>query len=114
MDGLTRLLLRRYAPNDPRLIEPSEALVAIAKSTASPSNTSGIKVSPEALEKAAGMTIILSAEKYSESVIFEAVTKFNRGHPEYMSNSFVLPTATNGIPAGSWVLTNIEGLDGKI
>lgn len=114
MDGLTKLLLRRYAPNDPRLTESSGALAAVAKSTASLPSVSGIKVSPEALEKATGMTVILSSDKYSESAIFEAVTKFNREHPEYMSNSFVLPTATNGIPAGSWVLTNIEDLNGKI
>lgn len=110
MDGLTRLLLRRYAPNDPRLTEPSGALAAIAKATSSLSNVPDIKVSPEALEKATGMKVVMSASDYNESVIFAAVTEFNRAHPEYMSNSFTLPTITNGIPAGSWVLTNIEGL----
>ena len=108
MDGLTRLLLRRYAPNDPRLTEPSGALAAIAKTTSSLSHVPDIKVSPEALEKATGMTVVMSASNYSESVIFAAVTQFNREHPEYMSHSFTLPMATNGIPAGSWVLTNIE------
>lgn len=110
MDGLTKLLLRRYAPNDPRLTEPSGTLAAVAKSTASLPNAPSIRVSPEALDKATGMTVILSSDKYSESTIFEAVTKFNREYPEYMSNSFVLPTVTNGIPAGSWVLTDIEDL----
>ena len=110
MDGLTRLLLRRYAPNDPRLTEPSGALAAIAKTTSSLSHVPDIKVSPEALEKATGMTVVMSASNYSESVIFAAVTEFNQAHPEYMSHSFTLPMATNGIPAGSWVLTNIEDL----
>lgn len=110
MDGLTRLLLRRYAPNDPRLTEPSGALAVIAKTTSSLSPVPGIKVAPEALEKATGMTVVMSASDYSESVIFAAVTQFNREHPEYMSHSFTLPMATNGIPAGSWVLTSIEDL----
>jgi hypothetical protein len=113
MDSLTKLLLRRYAPNDPRLAEFSEALAAVAKSTASPSNAPGIKVSPEALEKATGMVVIMNSSVYSESAIFAAMTSFNREHLEYMAYSFTLPTATNGIPAGSWVLTNIEDLDGK-
>jgi len=56
------------------------------------------------------MTVVMSASDYSESVIFAAVTQFNREHPEYMSHSFTLPMATNGIPAGSWVLTSIEDL----
>lgn len=110
MDGLTKLLLRRYAPNDPRLTEPSGALAAIAKATSSLPHIPDIKVAPEALEKATGMTVVMSASNYSESVIFAAVTQFNREHPEYMSNSFTLPTITNGIPAGSWVLTSIENL----
>jgi hypothetical protein len=110
MDGLTRLLLRRYAPNDPRLTEPSGALAAIAKTTSSLPHVPDIKVSPEALEKSTGMVVVMSVSNYSESAIFTAVTEFNRAHPEYMSHSFVLPTITNGIPAGSWVLTNIEDL----
>ncbi|PMU16562.1 hypothetical protein C1X89_26950 [Pseudomonas sp. GP01-A8] len=87
MDGLTKLLLQRHAPNDPRLEESPDALTAVAKST--------------------GMTVVMSANDYSDSVIFAAVTKFNREHPEYMSYSFTLPIATNGIAAGSWVLTDI-------
>lgn len=110
MDGLTRLLLRRYAPNDPRLTEPSGALAAIAKTTSSLPHGPDIRVSPETLEKSTGMVVVMSASNYSESVIFAAVTEFNRAHPEYMSHSFTLPIATYGVPAGSWVLTDVEDL----
>ncbi|WP_193039398.1 MULTISPECIES: hypothetical protein [unclassified Pseudomonas] len=103
MDSLTRLLLRRYAPNDPRLTEPSGALAAIAKATSSLSNVPDIKVSPEALEKATGMKVVMSASDYNESVIFAAVTKFNRAFPELMARSYMLPVAQYGIPIGSWV-----------
>ena len=108
MDSLTKLLLRRYAPNDPRLTESSGALAAVAKSTASLPNASGIKVSPEALEKATGMTVIMSANEYDLGVIFTAIAKFNRDYPEYLSRSFMLPIGQNGIPKDSWVLLTSE------
>jgi len=108
MDGLTKLLLRRYAPNDPRLTESSGALAAVAKSTASLPSVSGIKVSPEALEKATGMVVIMDSSVYSESTIFAAMTSFNREHPEYMAYSFTLPVTTNNVQIGSWVINMKE------
>ncbi|NMY09164.1 hypothetical protein HBO38_12040 [Pseudomonas veronii] len=108
MDGLTKLLLAKYNPG--KLQELLQEPVVATKSESSLSRVPDIKVAPEALEKATGMTVVMSASNYGESIIFAAVTEFNRAHPEYMSNSFTLPTITNGIPAGSWVLTNIEDL----
>ena len=57
-----------------------------------------------------GMLVVMDSRKYSEDTILKAVVEFNKEYPEYMSHSFTLPTATNGISAGSWVITDIEDI----
>lgn len=104
MDGLTKLLLTKYAPD--KLQEPT----AISKAEVLQVQRPVSKSAPEALQEIAGMVVIMSSNDYSESVIFAAVTKFNREYPEYMSRSFTLPVSLNGIEAGSWIITSIEDL----
>lgn len=108
MDGLTRLLLTKYSPG--KLQGALQAPTATTKAKAPPVRRPIAKSAPEALQEIAGMVVIMSSNDYSESVIFAAVTKFNREYPEYMSRSFTLPVTLNGIEAGSWIITSIEDL----
>lgn len=111
MDGTQAILLAKYNPA--KLQELLQAHTAATKSEAPPVQVAAPKSAPEAIQEVLGMVVIMNSSVYSESAIFAAMTSFNREHLEYMAYSFTLPTATNGIPAGSWVLTNIEDLDGK-
>lgn len=94
IDNLTRQLLTKYLPNDPRLKqEPTQAPATKSASGA-----------------ATGMLVVMDSRRYSEDTILKAVVEFNKEYPEYMSYSFTLPTATNGISAGSWVITDVEDI----
>lgn len=108
MDGLTKLLLTKYLPNDSRLHqEPLQALKETNKSESLPLHRLASKSASGA---ATGMLVVMDSRKYSEDTILKAVVEFNKEYPEYMSHSFTLPTATNGISAGSWVITDIEDI----
>lgn len=108
IDNLTRQLLTKYLPNDPRLMqEPLQAPTATTKSEALSSQAPATK-SPSGATT--GMLVVMDSRKYSEDAILKAVVEFNRGHLEYMSHSFTLPAAINGIAAGSWVITDIEDI----
>lgn len=97
MDGLTQLLLAKYAPD--KLQEP----VVITKAEAEPVWRLTIKSAPEALQEVSGMVIVMSSNDYSESTILKELREFNSQHLELMSRSFTLPISQHGIPAGSWV-----------
>ncbi|QJI38622.1 hypothetical protein [Pseudomonas sp. ADAK13] len=108
IDNLTRQLLTKYLPSDPRLQqEPLQAPTAITKSEALPSQAPATK-SPSGA--ATDMLVVMDSREYSEDTILKAVVDFNREHPKYMSHSFTLPIAINGIAAGSWVITDIEDI----
>lgn len=102
MDGLTRLLLTKYAPD--KLQESSAATKAKAPSV----QCSIAKSAPEALQEVADMVVIMSSNDYGDSIIFKALREFNTSHPELMSRSFTLPVAQYGIPVGSWVFITQE------
>lgn len=97
MDLTTRILLAKYAPNDPRLTE-----VAVEKQTASLQATSVV-------DGGKTFTVLMSSADYDEKVISEACDEYNRGHPKHMSYSYQLPATMFGIPANSWVLALPEG-----
>lgn len=59
---------------------------------------------PEPVEVQKTITLIMSSADYTDKQITEAVTAYNRQHPEHMSHSFQLPVTMYGIPANSWVL----------
>lgn len=102
MDGLTRLLLTKYAPD--KLQGPT----ATTKSESPPVRCTIAKSTPEAIQEVAGMVVIMSSNDYSESTIFKALREFNTQHPELMSRSFTLPVSQHGIPVGSWVFVTQE------
>ncbi|OWP73511.1 hypothetical protein [Pseudomonas sp. K2I15] len=109
IDNLTRQLLTKYLPNDPRLQqEPLQAVTAITKSEAPPVQHLAAKSALGVLQEVAGMVIIMSSNDYTEGVIFKALREFNTQHPELMSRSFTLPVAQSGIPVGSWVFITQE------
>lgn len=54
------------------------------------------------------VTILMDSSKYSDGVITKACNEFNAMHPETMNNSYQLPCAYEGIPAGSWVYIEFE------
>lgn len=97
MDGLTRLLLTKYAPD--KLQGPT----AITKAESPLVRRLANKSAPEALQEVSGMVVVMSSNDYSESTIFKALREFNTSHPELMSRSFTLPVIQHGIPVGSWV-----------
>jgi hypothetical protein len=101
MNGLTTLLLTKYRP------ELLQASTAITKNEAPPSQAPATKSPSGAVT---GMLVVMDSRKYSEDAILKAVVEFNKEHPEYMSHSFTLPIAINGIAAGSWVITDIEDI----
>lgn len=105
MDGLTRLLLTKYAP------DKLQELSATAKAKAPPVQHPIAKSAPEALQEIAGMVVVMSSNNYNESTIFKALREFNTQHPELMSRSFTLPVSQHGIPAGSWVFVVPEEND---
>ncbi|MGY3172346.1 hypothetical protein ACVWYU_001723 [Pseudomonas sp. TE12234] len=90
MDALTRLLLEKYQPDSPRLLEPTVMEVQKAASK---------KV----------MTVVMSSDDYDEAVIMKALIEFNSQHRDLISSSYTLPADMLGIPAGSWVLVT-EGV----
>lgn len=102
MDGLTRLLLTKYAPD--KLQEPS----VTTKAKAPPVRHPIAKSAPEALQKIAGMVVIMNSNDYGENIICKAIREFNTSHPELMSYSYTLPVAQYGIPVGSWVFITQE------
>ncbi|CRM46080.1 hypothetical protein [Pseudomonas sp. 44 R 15] len=106
MDGLTQLLLTKYAPR--KLKEPLQAPVATIKAVETQVQHSITKSAPEALQEISGMIVIMSSNDYAESVIFKALREFNTQHPELMSRSFTLPVSQHGIPVGSWVFITQE------
>lgn len=99
MDGLTILLLTKYAPD--KLQEPT----AITKAEALSSQALAVKSTSGA---ATGMLVVMDSRKYSEDVILKAVVEFNREHPACMAHSFVLPAAIGDIATGSWVFITQE------
>jgi hypothetical protein len=105
MDGLTRLLLTKYAP------DKLQELSVTAKAKAPPVRHPIAKSAPEALQEIAGMVVIMSSNDYGDSIIFKAVREFNTQHPELMSRSFTLPVSQHGIPVGSWVFITQEEND---
>ncbi|MEB0149048.1 hypothetical protein [Pseudomonas sp. CCC2.2] len=90
MNSLQRLLLEKYQPDSPLLLAPVEVKKAAAKKV---------------------MTLIMSSDNFSESVIMKAVQDFNSKHCELLSSSYTLPVAMFGIPAGSWVLVTTGGVE---
>ena len=102
MDGLTQLLLTKYAPD--KMQEPA----AISKAEVLQVQRPVSKSAPEALQEIAGMVVIMSSNDYTESVIFKALREFNLSNPELMSQSFTLPVSQHGIPVGSWVFITQE------
>ncbi|WP_455917645.1 hypothetical protein [Pseudomonas cerasi] len=109
MDGLTKLLLTKYAPR--KLQEPLQAPTATTEIEA-PQVGRPVSISAtEALQEASGMVVIMSSNDYTESVIFKALREFNLSNPELMSRSFTLPVSQHGIPVGSWVFITQEKND---
>ncbi|WP_242169245.1 MULTISPECIES: hypothetical protein [unclassified Pseudomonas] len=105
MDGLTKLLLTKYAPDklqEPKVINKVEAPLVQHLAT---------KSAPEALQEVVDMVVIMSSNDYSESTIFKALREFNTSHPELMSRSFTLPVGQHGIPVGSWVFVTSQEND---
>ena len=98
MDLTTRILLEKYAPNDPRLTE-----VAVVKQTASSQATSVVGDGKT-------FTVLMSSADYDEKVISAVCDEYNRRHPEHMSYSYQLPVTMFGIPSNSWVLAIPEGV----
>ena len=102
LDATTRILMQKYNPtnpllqwvNQPQVDEPT--VVSLSKSVKSDEDNKTI-------------TLIMSSADYTDKQITEAVTAFNREHPEHMSHSFQLPVTMYGIPANSWVLVLPEG-----
>ncbi|MNG21925.1 hypothetical protein D3C87_1398980 [compost metagenome] len=92
IDLTTRILLEKYAPNDPRLTE-----VAVEKQAASLQATSVVGGGTT-------FTVLMSSADYDDKVISEVCNEYNRRHPEHMNYSYQLPTTMSGIPANSWVL----------
>ncbi|MGY2165746.1 hypothetical protein HX799_01210 [Pseudomonas tolaasii] len=109
MDGLTKLLLTKYAPH--KLQESLQASVETTKSKASQVQRPISKSALEALQEVLGMVVIMSSNDYTESVIFKALREFNTQHPELMSRSFTLPVSQQGIPVGSWVFVTSQEND---
>lgn len=105
MDGLTRLLLTKYAPD--ALQEPTASTKQEAPQVQRPIS----KSAPEILQEVAGMVVIMSSSDYSESLIFKALREFNTSHPELMSRSFTLAVSQRGIPVGSWVFVTSQEND---
>ncbi|WP_016969514.1 hypothetical protein [Pseudomonas tolaasii] len=105
MDGLTKLLLTKYAPD--KLQEPTATTRVESSQVQRPVS----KSTPEALQEIAGMVVIMSSNDYSESAIFQALREFNLSNPELMSRSFTLPISQHGIPVGSWVFITQEEND---
>lgn len=105
MDGLTKLLLTKYLPNDPRLYrEPLQALKETDKSESLPVHGQVAKQALKASEGFSGMVVVMSSSEHDESTIFKAVAEYNRAYPERMSYSFVLPADFNDVPKNSWVI----------
>jgi len=92
MDLTTRILLEKYAPNDPRLTE-----VAVEKQAASLQATNVVGDGKT-------FTVLMSSADYDDKVIAAACNEYNRRHPEHTSYSYQLPSTMLGIPANSWVL----------
>lgn len=109
MDGLTKLLLTKYAPH--KLQEPLQAPTAKTEIEAPQVGCPVSKSAPEALQEASGMVVIMSSNDYTESVIFKALREFNTQHPELMSRSFTLPVSQHGISVGSWVFVTSQEND---
>lgn len=103
LEATTRILMERYDPtnpllqwvNQPQADEPTD-VVSLSKS-----------VKSDDVKKT--ITLIMSSADYTDKQITEAVTAYNRQHPEHMSHSFQLPVTMYGIPANSWVLMLPEG-----
>lgn len=103
LEATTRILMQKYDPTNPLLqwVNPPQAddptdVVSLSKSVKSDDVNKTI-------------TLIMSSADYSDKQITEAVTAYNRQHPEHMSHSFQLPVTMCGIPANSWVLVLPEG-----
>ncbi|MGC6371346.1 hypothetical protein [Pseudomonas sp. S2.OTC.A_B10] len=109
IDNLTRQLLTKYSPSDPRLHqERLQAPVVTTKAEAPPVQRFATKSALGVLQEVAGMVVIMSSNDYSDSAIFKALREFNLSNPELMSRSFTLPVSQHGIPIGSWVFVTQE------
>ncbi|WP_095148044.1 hypothetical protein [Pseudomonas sp. Irchel s3a18] len=91
LDLTTRILLERYASNDPRLNEED------VKKQAS------LQVK-SVVDGGKAFTVLMSSADYADKEITAACDDYNRKYPEHMSYSFQLPATMFGIPANSWVL----------
>ena len=116
IDATTRILLEKYDPTNKALQAP----VSASSVESLHSHKQANKVSPVGSQKvvyksASGrtgvITVLMDSTKYDDADITKACAEFNSLHREQMSNSYQLPCAYEGIPAGSWVF--IEYLEGQ-
>ena len=115
IDGLERILLEKYQPDSPKLQRPLEAPVSASKgemaSSAGITNKASHIRSQEVLYKSASgrfglITVLMDSTEHSDESIANACAEFNRNNPSLMSNSYQLPAAFEGVPAGSWIYIN--------
>ena len=91
MDGLRRLLLEKYNPDDPALQEGAQS---------SPT--------PSTAPLAKSLRVVMDAAVVPPDLVEAALLAHNRvpeNRPE-MARHFILPVTTQGILAGSWVTYN--------
>lgn len=89
LEATTRILMQKYDPtnplpqwvNQPQVYEPVDARASLSKSVKTDSGNKAI-------------TLMMSSEDYTDKQITEAVTAYNRTHPEHMSHSCQLPVAS--------------------